>query len=153
MLNPIKDWFEKNFVVAAKEESYDASLQRAAAVLLCEIMHADHDVDSVEQETILEAMQVFLEMPADSAKILYDEIEVLMKDALSIQQFTSLLNDQYNEEKKLILLHWLWRVVYADGRMDAHEEHLVRRISDLLYIRHSDYIRIRNQVCGETQNS
>jgi len=153
MLTSIQDWFEKNFVVVAKEESDEVSLQKAAAVLLCEIMHADHDVDSVEQATILDAMQTFLEMSAKSAKILYDEIEVLMKDALSIQQFTSLLNEQYNEEKKLILLRWLWRVVYADGRMDAHEEHLVRRISDLLYVRHSDYIRIRNLVCGEAENS
>ena len=149
MLTSIKDWFEAHFLLSATGETDEVLLQRAAAVLLCEIMHADHDIESVEQEKILEAMQVFLGMSSEDSKVLYDEIEVLMKDALSIQQFTSLLNDRYDEEKKLTLLQWLWRVVYADGRMDAHEEHLVRRIADLLYIRHSDYIRIRNRVCGE----
>ena len=150
MLLSLKDWFEEHFLSSTTEEADEVLLQRAAAVLLCEIMHADHDIDSTEQTMILEAMQSFLGMSAQDARVLYDEVEVLMRDALSMQQFTSLLNEHYDEEKKLILLQWLWRVVYADGRMDAHEEHIVRRIADLLYIRHSDYIRVRNRVCGES---
>ena len=150
MLDTIKDWFEKNFTPTDSEAVNEAMLRRAAAVLLCEIMHADHKVGSEERELILEAMRDFLGMPADEALTLYQEIETMMQDALSLQEFTSLLNDTYSEEKKLELLAWLWRVVYADGRMDAHEEHLVRRIADLLYIRHADYVRIRNQVHKES---
>lgn len=149
MLTSIKSWFEENLLLSSKDEADEVILQRAAAVLLCEVMHADHEIENAEQTMILEAMQLFLGMRSEDARALYKDIEELMKDAMSIQQFTSLLNAHYSEDKKLTLLHWLWRVVYADGRMDAHEEHLVRRISDLLYIRHSDYIRIRNQVYGE----
>jgi uncharacterized tellurite resistance protein B-like protein len=34
----------------------------------------------------------------------------------------------------------LWTVAYADGHADAHEAHLLRRIADLLHIRHGDAI-------------
>ena len=150
MLTLIKDWFHERILISAVGEADEVLLRRAAAVLLCEIMHADNTVDAAEQKMILEAMQTFLEMSPADASMLYDEVQLLMQDALSLQKFTSLLNEHYDEERKLILLRWLWRVVYADGRMDAYEELLVRRISDLLYIRHSDYILTRNRVCGES---
>ena len=149
MLHSLKTWFEEQFLPAAGGEDKEIMLQRAAAVLLCEIMHADHAIDSSEQAIVINAMQSFLEMHESDANKLYAEIGMLMQDALSIHEFTSLLNTYYDETKKLKLMEWLWKVAYADGRMDAHEEHLVRRIADLLYIRHSDYIRIRNQVCNQ----
>ena len=40
----------------------------------------------------------------------------------------------------------LWQVALADSRLDKHEDHLVRRIAELLYVSHSDLIRIRNRV-------
>ena len=148
MLRSIKVWFEEQWLLSTTDDNDETLLQRAAAVLLCEIMHADHQVDSAEKAVILQGMQSFLGMSAEEAEKLYMEVEVLMQEALSLQQFTALLNEHYDEAKKLSLLKWLWQVVYADGHMDAYEEHLVRRIADLLYIRHTDYIRIRNQVCG-----
>ena len=150
MLLTIKDWFHEHLLTSEEEEDAEVSLQRAAAVLLCEIMHADHDIDAAEKATILEAMQTFLKMSPADARRLYNEVQEMMQDVLSLQQFTSLLNEHYDDKKKISLLSWLWRVVYADGRMDAYEEHLVRKIADLLYIRHSDYILTRNRVCGES---
>ncbi len=144
----IKDWFHEHILLSEEEEDAEVLLQRAAAVLLCEIMHADHEIDAAEKVTILEAMQNFLEMSAADARRLYHEVQTLMQDVLSLQQFTSLLNEHYDEEKKIELLGWLWRVVYADGQKDAYEEHLVRKIADLLYIRHSDYILTRNRVAN-----
>ncbi|MDG2392136.1 MAG: TerB family tellurite resistance protein, partial [Thalassotalea sp.] len=39
---------------------------------------------------------------------------------------------------------------YADGVLDAIEEHIIRRIADLLHLRHGEYIqcklKIQNQV-------
>ena len=39
-----------------------------------------------------------------------------------------------------------WQVALADNRLDKHEDHLVRRLAELLYVSHSDLIRIRNRV-------
>jgi uncharacterized tellurite resistance protein B-like protein len=40
----------------------------------------------------------------------------------------------------------LWRVALADDRLDKHEDHVVRKVAGLLYVTHSDLIRIRNTV-------
>ncbi|MBI3171641.1 MAG: TerB family tellurite resistance protein, partial [Hydrocarboniphaga effusa] len=42
------------------------------------------------------------------------------------------------------LLGLLWRVAYADGKLEANEEHLLRRLSDLLHLSHGDFIRARH---------
>ena len=34
----------------------------------------------------------------------------------------------------------MWVVAMADGHLDAHEEHLMRKIADLLYVGHADYV-------------
>ncbi len=44
------------------------------------------------------------------------------------------------------MVEMLWQVALADRRLDKHEDHLVRRIAELLYVSHSDLIRIRNRV-------
>ena len=45
-----------------------------------------------------------------------------------------------------------WKVAFADGNLDQHEQHLIKRIADLLYVRHSDVItskqRARSAVLG-----
>jgi uncharacterized tellurite resistance protein B-like protein len=40
----------------------------------------------------------------------------------------------------------LWSVAYADDKLDRYEEYYVRKIADLLYISHSDYIKAKLSV-------
>ena len=40
----------------------------------------------------------------------------------------------------------LWRVAYADGCLDPYEEALVRKIADLIYVPHRDFIRTKHRV-------
>ena len=50
---------------------------------------------------------------------------------------------EFNYEDKLDLIRNLWKVAYADGNLDKYEEHLLRKISDLIHVSHSDYINIK----------
>jgi uncharacterized tellurite resistance protein B-like protein len=34
----------------------------------------------------------------------------------------------------------MWQVAYADADLSAHEQHVVRKIADLLYVPHAAYI-------------
>jgi uncharacterized tellurite resistance protein B-like protein len=43
-------------------------------------------------------------------------------------------------EDKVRMVEHLWRVAYADGVLTAHENHLMRRVSDLLHVPHGAYI-------------
>jgi uncharacterized tellurite resistance protein B-like protein len=37
----------------------------------------------------------------------------------------------------------MWEVAYADGRVDRYEDHMIRKVADLLYLSHNDFIRMK----------
>ena len=65
---------------------------------------------------------------------------------MELQQFTRRLHEQLTLAEKHRVVEMLWQVALADRSLDKHEDHLVRRIAELLYVSHSDLIRIRNRV-------
>jgi uncharacterized tellurite resistance protein B-like protein len=84
------------------------------------------------------------------------EIDEIIRDAentvsesTSLYGYTRIVNDEFEYEDKLSLLKNLWKVAYADGNLDKYEEHLIRKISDLVHISHSDYINIKLEVRGD----
>ena len=41
----------------------------------------------------------------------------------------------------------LWEVAAEDGNIDKYEEHVIRKISELIYLPHKDFIRAKLMVC------
>jgi uncharacterized tellurite resistance protein B-like protein len=60
-------------------------------------------------------------------------------------QFTSRINQSYGAAQKAKLIELLWRVAYADKVLDKCEEHLVRKIADLLYVPHSVFVAAKHR--------
>lgn len=115
----------------------------AAAVLFVEVMHADHKEDKREWQVVKQALQESFSLSSHEAEELLQLAEERVKDVTSLHEFTSLLHGHLTNEEKVMLLEQIWRIALADNDVDKYEEHLVRRIGELLYIRHSDYIRAK----------
>ena len=62
-------------------------------------------------------------------------------EATSLYEFTRVINDHYTPAQKLALIDLMWKVAYADSNLDKYEEHLIRRVAELTYVPHQDYIR------------
>ena len=60
-------------------------------------------------------------------------------------QFTSLINKNFSAGQKVQVVEYLWQVAYADGQLDAHEQHFMRKIADLLYVSHADYVAAKQR--------
>jgi|TARA_B110000977_G_scaffold64678_1_gene88075 uncharacterized tellurite resistance protein B-like protein len=141
MISKIKGFFAKNVL-----ESDDASVkseQLAAAALLVEVMVIDGNLDEQELASISQTLCQILELSSDQV----DELILLSRDevseATSLYQFTREINTHFSADQKMKLLTAMWRVAYADGHLDKHEEGIIRRVADLLHILHSDYIRCK----------
>ena len=141
MISKIKGFFAKNVL-----ESDDASVkseQLAAAALLVEVMVIDGNLDEQELTSISQTLCQILELSSDQV----DELILLSRDevseATSLYQFTREINTHFSADQKMKLLTAMWRVAYADGHLDKHEEGIIRRVADLLHILHSDYIRCK----------
>ena len=58
---------------------------------------------------------------------------------------TALVNEHFSARDKYDLVYNLWRVAYADGSLDKHEEALIRHIAELIHLPHAGFVQARNQ--------
>jgi uncharacterized tellurite resistance protein B-like protein len=141
MIDRIKNFFSKN--VLEPEDQEVKTEQLAAAALLVEVMVIDGDLDEQELASISQTLCQILSLSSEQV----DELISLSRDevaeATSLYQFTREINTHFSTEQKMNLLTAMWRVAFADGHLDKHEEGIIRRVADLLHILHSDYIRCK----------
>lgn len=121
------------------------AIELATAVLLIEVSRADFEQDEAEMISIREMLLSHLSLDAE-------EIDALLKNAdkeadrlVSIQHITRMMNEQLEQRGKVKIIELMWRVAFADGEKHHYEEHLLRRVADLLYVSHADFIKARHQ--------
>jgi uncharacterized tellurite resistance protein B-like protein len=124
----------------APEPAREHALRLAAAALLFEIVRADASVDEAERTVMRAALQSTFELSAGETDELVRLAEAQSKSASSLYEFTSLVDASYDAAQKKRIVELLWLVTFADGRKDAHEEHLVRQIAGLLHVPHPEFI-------------
>ena len=136
---------------AARGQEHE--LRLAAAALLLEVMHADHDVMADELKGVTKALQTAFNL--DTAEL--DELIELAREerdaAVGYYQFTRSINDQLSPERKAEIVELMWRVAYADGSLDRYEEHVIRVVADLLYVPHSVFIQTKLRVADSLNAS
>ncbi|TYL47793.1 TerB family tellurite resistance protein [Marinomonas sp. IMCC 4694] len=124
------------------EQGEQITYQKAVAVLLMEVMLSDHKIDYKEEQQVKAFLRDISEL-GDDVDLLYEEARADLDQANDLYQFTKVINDQASLEQKMFLLQALWRVALADGNIDAHENHRIRRISELLFMPHSEFIQAK----------
>ena len=116
------------------------TLQLATAVLLIEVMRSDAESTDIEQATVLKILKEQFNLPDAEVAQLSELGHKTAKAAHDYHQFTSLINRELELPEKIRIIETMWQVAYADSQISAHENHLMRRIADLLHISHGDYV-------------
>jgi uncharacterized tellurite resistance protein B-like protein len=139
MLNKIKSLFKKEKISALPvKEDYDVNL--TCASLIIEVALADKDFDITEINLLKIILKDSYSISPEKIDNLVESAESTVKNNTSLYSYTREINDSLNYEQKIALLDGLWKISYADGTLDKFEEHLVRKISDLIHISHGDFI-------------
>ena len=73
-------------------------------------------------------------------------------DAHDIYQFTSKIDATFSPERKVGLIEELWRAAYSDSVLHEYEEHLIRRVADLLHLSHSQFIAAKLRVLAKASS-
>ncbi|MBD3671377.1 MAG: TerB family tellurite resistance protein [Gammaproteobacteria bacterium] len=145
MLNSIKQFFEQN-IAPDSQQDLEHSLRLATAALMVEMMNQDHKVQDEEEQAVRQLLQNKFGLDAKETGELFELASAEAVKATDYYQFTSLIKDHFNPDQKRRVVEQLWAVAYADGDLDPHEEHMVRRIAELLYVPHNDFIRAKHAV-------
>ncbi len=125
------------------------ALKVATAALLVELSRADFEATAVEREMIANLVREHFELSAAEADEILNVADDEAERAVSLHDFTRLLHDNLEPREKHEVIEMLWRVAYADTRLDKYEDHFVRKVADLLYVSHKDLVRIRHKVKSE----
>ncbi len=141
MIRALKALFEP--VPQETPEELQHRLMLAAAALLIETARADFSQGGEEQEALETLLADNLELSKQEVHELVEQATERVDESTSLYEFTRVINDHYTAEQKLQLVASMWKVAYADGRLDRYEEHLIRRVAELTYVPHQDYIRLK----------
>ena len=144
MLSAIQDLL-KTFARASQEKPLDheQAVRTATVALLVEVARADFGVEDAEREMILRIIERHYAVTADQARLIADEAESHADDATCLHPLTRLITSQCSLEEREEIVRLLWEVSVADGHVDKHEEHLVRKVADLLYVPHNRFIKAK----------
>ncbi len=145
----LKKLFERAFVSAPSSHAGAVDAQLAATVLLVEIAQADQQLADSERAKVEQGVREVFALDHAAASDLIARAEQAQANSTSMQPFVSAVNHNCSRTEKLHLLEALWSVAWADGRLDAHEEHMMRRIADLLFLSHAEFIQAKLKVTGE----
>ena len=74
-----------------------------------------------------------------------DDASSQIEDVIDFHQFTSTINERFELAQKCKLIEYMWLVAYADGNLDAYEDHFIRKIADLLYLRPAELLSARER--------
>jgi len=126
-----------------KADQKDQRIEIATAALFLEMAYADFEIDPAEESQIVSALQNLFEMDRSDIVKLIREAGAERASKSDIWGFTSLIKDNFDRRERLDILEKLWLLIYADGRVDKYEDALIRKITSLLGLDHSDMIQAK----------
>ena len=128
--------------VDKKEAVFEEEL--TATVLAYEIARSDGDISDNELSVLMEEIEkIAVKVGKEKSEIL-KMVENYSRDSSSFFEFIEDINKNYDKDKKLSLLKFMWKTAYADGRLDVDEERLVRRVADLIKIKDIEVLKLKD---------
>lgn len=124
----------------------DHRLQLACAVLMVEMTQVDEQVKRREEAKLKQLLKQRFALNADEISSIIELAHNEKHAATDYYQYTSLLNNHYSQQQKIKLVEDLWSLAFADDHLDKYEEHLLRRLADLLHVPHKDFIRSKHKI-------
>jgi uncharacterized tellurite resistance protein B-like protein len=139
MLNAIREFFDLHVPASAGDDDRHA-IQLATAALLVETVRLDGEIDAAERAAAHRALRTKFGLTEADAATLIRLAEEEAGEATDYYQFTSLINKRFSAAQKERIVELMWQVAYADADLSAHEQHVVRKIAELLHVPHRAYI-------------
>jgi uncharacterized tellurite resistance protein B-like protein len=149
MLNLIKNLLgcPRDPAEVAREERQQ--LKQSVAQLLHECMRVDVPGEHpVETAAAHNALTDLFACDAAEAAALLAQARANTNSLSSYFAATSAIKRAFSPEERARLVEHLWRITYADGNPDLEEEHLVRKIADLIYVSNTHSMMARSRARG-----
>lgn len=146
MKNFFSKFFNKQEVIEEREVDKVVS---ACISLMIEVSLADQSIDESEIESLKKTLSNKFDIKEAEISSLISAGKESQEESTSLYEFTRVVNDDFSFEEKYSLIKSMWEIAFADGNIDKYEEYVIRKVSDLIYISHDDFIKAKLEVKNE----
>ena len=148
MLNLLKN-------ILNSQNSQDNKINNENLELLCGLMieaaYTDGQIEVSELNKIkLSLINIFSEDP-EEVNLVLEKAEKNKNNSKSLYYYTSFINKNFEDSKKLLLIEALWEIVLSDGEIHDFESNLIRRLAGLLYISDIDSGNAKKRALDKNQ--
>ncbi len=123
-----------------KKQGKLENIHLAAGVLLLETAHVDEECTREEMAHVVDTLKAQFKLSHEYAEELINLACAERETALDLWQYTNQMNQYYSMEEKMQLMEAVWRIIFADGRLEAHEDHFAHKLANLLRLTHKQLI-------------
>lgn len=148
-LSPVLDFIKDLLSARSNADGHSApsaqeELQLAAAALMLEVAAADHVLEEKELAAFSQIIAQHFSLDQEEVDFIYQHAREQQREAVSLYQFTQQVNAHADTQEKFNLIKAMWQIALADNHLDKYEEHLIRKVADLIYVSHTDFLVARN---------
>tara|TARA_S200000501_G_C20734262_1_gene704281 strand:+ start:553 stop:990 length:438 start_codon:yes stop_codon:yes gene_type:complete len=127
-----------------KVENTSFEIELTASVLAYELARSDGEITKDELSVLMEEVAGIAKKVGKDKNEIFKIIKIYSKDSISFHEFVEDINKNYSKEEKINLLKFMWKMAYADKRLDVDEERLIRRMADLIKIKDIEVLKLKN---------
>jgi uncharacterized tellurite resistance protein B-like protein len=120
-------------------------LQLATCILLIEVSKSDDDYDKVEQEKIISLIKDKFSLTDDEIEEVFSVSNNHHNKMISLFEWTDIINKECSYDQKLIIIGFMWDIAFIDSKIDKYEDYTIRKVCDLIYVKHKDFINLKNE--------
>tara|TARA_B100000886_G_scaffold179324_1_gene122914 strand:- start:1118 stop:1549 length:432 start_codon:yes stop_codon:yes gene_type:complete len=127
-----------------ENQNQNFEIELTAAVLAYEIARSDGEISDDELSLLMYEIEKISQKVGKDATEILNIVETYSKDSVSFHDFIEDINKNYSKDEKISLLDFMWKIAYADGKLDVDEERLVRRVADLIKIKDIEVLKLKS---------
>ena len=124
---------------------FENELNLAISILMIEVSRSDDEFSSQERDKIISLLKQQFNLDKNQVEVLMRLAEEKNNEMISLHEWTSIINEHYEYLDRINVIKSLWAVAHADNIIDKYEDYTIRKIADLLYVRHEDFIIAKHQ--------
>tara|TARA_Y100001958_G_C20945914_1_gene350423 strand:- start:4 stop:435 length:432 start_codon:yes stop_codon:yes gene_type:complete len=134
---------KKNLNVKEQESNFEIEL--TACVLAYELARSDGNISGNELSILMNEIEAISTKVGKEKDEIFKIIEMYSQDSVSFYEFIQDINNDYSKNEKLDLIYLMWKVAFADNKLDVDEERLIRRLADLINIKDLDVLKLKDK--------
>jgi len=134
---------QKNTITKKDINQFEDPIILSISILMIEVSKSDDNFDESERSQIISILKEKFNLNDNQISTMIKIANEKNEDMISLYEWTSIINETYDYKSRVSVIKSLWDVAHADGNIDKYEDYTIRKIADLLYVKHADFIRTK----------